>query len=370
MLDPEPEETCRRVCAGLVRGEGEWALEGNAATLLRHMVREQGLSGLASLALDHGRLVLPPDARSGIRNDWATAVHRCMLLDAECTRFGRIAMQRVSGTPRLSPPLLLKGAAVARRYPNPSVRTYVDIDLLVPADEVRDWARCLRQAGYWAPEPEVSAVAQRLREGAEFQNVLAPGCSIDLHSSLFVEGHARELGYAILANHSEPSPFPGILQVGVPAQVVVLALHLAHHGAADRRLIWYRDLIELGTAETLEAALALAREHGVEWALEDALREVDHLCKGTVGGLQDEPGRPFGMASVHRLQQPEYLRHIALVRELGVRAGARYALSRIDPRRFTGPDGSFDRSAARDWLGSAVRRARRTAWTRVLRRYR
>lgn len=52
---------------------------------------------------------------------------------------------------------------MARRYANPSTRIYVDIDLLVPANEVRAWAALLGEAGYWAPTPNIRAVERRYR---------------------------------------------------------------------------------------------------------------------------------------------------------------------------------------------------------------
>lgn len=110
--------------------------------------------------------------------------------------------------------------------------------------------------------------------------------------------------------------------------------------------------------------------HDVRWALEHALLAVENVLERPAWQPHAIPVPPFGMASVHQLGRPEYLRHLALFRDLGLVAGGRYFASRLDPRRFTTPDGGFDRSAARTWLTQAAVRARSTPWTNGWRRRR
>lgn len=361
------DDTCRRVCRDLVADRGPLALDGTAAVALRHLLREQGLSGIAAVAVDADQLRVPAAVREGIRQDWTSALHQSLLLDGECSRLGRLAAQHP-----LSPPLLLKGPAVARRYTNPSTRTYVDIDLLVPANQVRAWATLLGHAGYWAPTPEIRSVERRYREGAEFTRRSDTGHqhSVDLHTCVFVERRARHVGYTALAARAEPQAFPGLLQAALDVQLVILALHLAHHGAADHRLIWYRDIIELSDPTTVQAARTFAARHDILWAVEHALLAVEGILGHPAWQAQTIPVPPFGMASVHQLGRPEYLRHLALFHDLGPIAATRYLATRLDPRRFTTPDGTFDRSAARAWLTQAAIRARSTPLSKDSRRRR
>jgi hypothetical protein len=327
------------------------------------MAREHGLSGLAAVAMHAGRLTLPEDASCGIREDWAAAMRRSFALDRVCGVVGRLAQE---GRSALSPPILLKGPAVAQRYRNPSLRPYVDVDLLVPAREVRAWSEALGQAGYWAPSPDIRIVERRYSEGCAFTHRLE-GHQVDLHTSLFVERTARELGYEVLAETAEASCFPGILQTALPVQLVVLALHLAHHAADGHRLIWRRDFIELGESGAVERARRFAEEHRVGWALEAALDSAQRLVGCRTWDAHPSAATAFGLASAHRAGRTEYLRHLAVFRDLGAVAGLDLLASRLDPRRFVVPGTGFDRSAARSWLRRTARRARYTPWSRLWR---
>lgn len=350
-------------CCALVADLPTEAVEGRAAVALRHLAREHGLSGLASVAVADGRLELPDAVVDGIRQDWAAAMHRSHLLDGVCGTLGRLARRR-----RLSHPILLKGASVARRYQNPSVRTYVDVDLLVPAPEMPAWAAALAREGYWAPAPDVRLVERRYREGCAFIHP-GGGHQVDLHTSLFIERRARDLGYLALAEAGEASCFDGVLQSPHHVQLVVLALHLAHHAASDHRLIWSRDFIEMGAPEVVGHARRFAHRHGVEWALEQALSKVEGLLGSPRwGALAPGPAR-FGLARAHQSGPTEYLRHAAVGRELGPIAGLTLLASRLDPRRFIVPGRGFDAGAARFWLRGAWVRARRTPWADLWRNW-
>lgn len=360
---------CQAVCQDLMADRLPTPMDGQAAGALRHILRDHGLSGLASVAIEDGRLAVPAPARQGIRQDWIARMHHCLLLDQECAQIGRAVEAQLGGG--LSRPLLLKGAAVAARYRNPSLRGYADIDLLVPVGEVRPWQRFLTSRGYRAVAPNVTAVEQRLQEGCAFTRYTdAAEFSVDLHTSVFVERRARELGYPILARSAGPSAFPGILQTAPEAQLLVLALHLAHHIRPDHRLIWYKDFCELGERDTVERARRFAEANQVEWALEGALRAVEEALGMPVWNASPTPAQHFGLARAHQLDRTGYLHHVALVRELGPLAGLRFLCTRIDPRRFVVPGRGFDWPTVRAWISNTARLARRTPWTEVVRRRR
>lgn len=82
------------------------------------------------------------------------------------------------------PSRVLKGAALAQSvYPDPSLRLYVDIDVLVPSSRFDDVARMLASSGAnrARPEPRPGFVA-RFAKAASFQR--PDGIWIDLHRTL------------------------------------------------------------------------------------------------------------------------------------------------------------------------------------------
>ncbi len=361
------QETCAAVGAAIVAGRPPPHVSGAVATALRHFLRVHGLSGLAYSRIQEDGPFVPKAAAAGIRQDWATAQAWSSQVDRESERLGQAAMNETLAD-TLSSPILLKGAAVARRYRDPPVRTYLDLDLLVPPEEVRQWATVLMDRGYWAPPSEIFATARRYQEGVSFlQNAADGALSCDLHSCLFVERRARSLTYTALVPYTEPSPFPGLLQLQPAAQLVALALHFVHHYINVRRLVWIRDFLELGQDRVIRDARSLSSDKDVRWALEAALLAAEQVLGRSTwkAGLPQRDRHSYrGLASMHEMEGPNYLHHLALVRELGPADGFSYLLSRVAPQRFARPGDRVDWMAARGWASKAMRRMLRTPWSR------
>lgn len=356
MKDTEASARCRAACVDLTAGREPGPLAPVEAVALRQLLRVHALSGLGAAALETGALRVPDRVGAGIVSDWRSAQATAAELDRECERIGAAALSMGAG---LRAPIVLKGPAVARRYRDPPVRTYSDIDLLVATEEMRAWAEVLVALGYWGPPPELAMAERRYQEGVAFgRRAGATQLICDLHGCVFIERRAREFTYPDLAPHSQPGPFPGLLQPTPAAELVVLALHLAHHDSAVVRLIWIRDFIELGQPTVVVAARELACRHDLGWALERALAAAEDVI-GKPRWAASPPGREsFGLASVHQEGRTQYLRHLALAHELGVPAALRYFASRISPRRFP------DRGTAGVWIRLAGRRMRATRWLR------
>ncbi len=354
------ERRCLVACADLAAGRAAGEVGDGDGRLLRHLARTHGLSGIAAKAMAEGSLRVSAAVASGVERDWADARHWASLLDRETARLGRAALSACASG--LSKPLLLKGAAVARRYLDPSLRTYTDVDLLVPQAEFEQWAEVLSGLGYRGPTAEIKAARRREREGVSLVlDAAGVAVSCDPHACLFVERRAREVTYAVLAPLSEPSPYAGLLEPSLAAQLLVLALHLAHHPRGAWRMIWLRDIVELASPPTVELARALAAAHHVGWALERALAATEELLGRKAWSAVPPPAEPFGLARVHQRRRAGYLRHAALVTELGPMAGARYFVSRVGPRRFgSGP--GIDLVAWWTWARRAVRRFAATPW--------
>jgi len=144
-------------------------------------------------------------------------------------------------------PLLVKGYAAARLYPEPALRPYGDIDLLVRPEEA----------------PAAAAATHPLR---------GEGCPVDLHGKLGELGEPEEV-----ARRAERIPL-GETEVRVPGaedHLRFLCRHLFEHGAW--RPLW---LCDIGAA--LEA-----RPAGFDW---------DYFLAGT---RQDALACALGLA--HRL---------------------------------------------------------------------
>lgn len=356
----------REACENLTAGRAVLPVAGVEAQALRQLLRVQGLSGVAARAIEDGSLELPEGVANAVTQDWRVSRAWCEELDRECERVAAAALEAQAAA-GLSAPVLLKGRAVARRYRDPAVRTYVDIDLLVPVGEIRAWSDLLRRLGYWAPEPEVEATRRRYQEGVSFTSGGGHGSfSCDLHGCLFIEQRARGLTFVEVAGRSKASAFPGLLEPGLDMQLVVLALHLAHHTKDTWRLIWLRDFLELATPDAVESARSLARAYDVGWALELALHATEtvlHMPRWAAS----PPKELSLLARVHQVEGSGYLRHLVLARDLGPRAGAWYLWSRVTPQRFVKPDG-LDRQALKGWVRRVARRGRTTAWFASLRR--
>jgi hypothetical protein len=266
----------------------------------------------------------------------------------------------------------MKGPAVADRYAMPGLRTYEDIDLLVPSGQFPRWEAFLASLGYTPPD-EAYAVTQR-GYGHHVALTRAWGDTnfdCELHRFVSFERRVRGLDYEALAAFTEPSHFPGLLQLHVDAQIVLLAVHWAKHASAGRRLIWLRDFIELATPDAVASARVIARDHDLSWALERALYDTEQLLGSPVWNASP-PDAPesFGLAAMHDVEEPGHLFPLALMRELGPVGSVKYVVTRFDPRRFIVPGKGFDWKAFRGWVAKQIRLAGSTPWSRLFRRAR
>jgi hypothetical protein len=351
--------------ARLAAGRHPGTVPDAESSTFRALVEVHGLGGLAVRALKDGRLVLPDEVANGIRADWLAARRWSAALDLELERIGR----RVLGEAGISQPILLKGPAVARSYADPSARSYGDLDVLVPREEVGRWGRVLTSLGYEVPDPWLYRDSLRFEHHVVFPRPMpARDMLCEVHTRIFMERRARSIGYGALAEHSEPSPFPGLRWCRAPAQLVVLALHLLHHRSDTRRLIWLRDLIELGDPATVAEARTLADRLGVRWAVERALWGAERLLGESRWGAARPPRSGFDLVGVLGLGDTGHLYQLARARDLGPVEGLRYLLSRLDPRRFTGAKTGSRWGDARAWVREHLAQAATTPWARGLRR--
>lgn len=188
-----------------------------------------------------------------------------LVLDESCRRIARHL------TAAGQPFIMLKGATIAGwLYPDPSQRTYVDLDVLVPpADEERVVA-LFAEIGF---SPLLSAGTRDLLSPEEQPLRNGIGVDVDLHTALKGVRLPREEAWPILWAATESWDWAGtpVPALAPPARALHLALHLAQNGLADGKAA--QDL-RLGIARVEHETWTAAAE------LADRLRATDAFTAG------------------------------------------------------------------------------------------
>ena len=233
------------------------------------------LIGTCSRALSEGRLRLPQPQSQALRDAEAVSALRSALLRRELAAVAPPLAEAIG-----APPIALKGPAIADRfYPDARLRSFADLDLLVPRDDLGAAQVALGRLGY--------REKVELREGFGATH----GHDVHVHRSLGrqradIELHWRvgddPLGSALDhgALAAGASPADGETAVAYPAppdQLLVCSMHLL----SDRlkRLAWVEDIRRISLAleepawrESFERARAL----GLLWVLHRALDYARH----------------------------------------------------------------------------------------------
>lgn len=250
--------------------------------------------GACVLALSEERLILPERDASSLRDAHAVSALSAALVARELPAVAAAIAQATS-----APGIVLKGPAISDRlYPDPGLRPYNDLDLLVARESLEDARAALSAIGYQA--------RIQFRPGFE----VAHGHTLDLvravgRKSVHVEVHWRvsddRLGEAIshasLSEGAEPVPgVPSAAYPSLPDQLLVCALHLMSH--REKRLAWLEDVRRLNLAATeaeWDAGFRRAEQLGLLWVLNRALDYAERYLGLTVArpiGPGEPP--PFG----------------------------------------------------------------------------
>lgn len=188
-------------------------------------------------------------------------------------------------------PMVIKGAALADRYPEPGLRPMDDVDLLVRPHEHREAAEILRRAGWQTTR----------RQGPEYSLSLAhpamPGLPVDLHCELAVRA---EQVFRFKARDLWESPLPLTLfgaQVTVPEPELELLLLATHAGKPFHnfdRLVWAVDAaVVISDAGSRSAPIEwnrvaeLSRRAAAGSALAVLLGQAERLGAGSPAGLRE-----------------------------------------------------------------------------------
>jgi hypothetical protein len=293
--------------------------------------------GSAAAALDANRLVLPAAEAQVVRDAQAVVALRSALMRRELTLIAEPLSQAVE-----TPPIVLKGPAIADRfYPDPRLRAFADLDLLVPRKRLGDAVAALEGLGY------TERVELREGFGATHGHDVHMSRRIGQRSA-DVELHWRVGDDAL----GEALTHEALLEAGVPAgaasachypapgdQLLVCSMHLL----SDRlkRLAWIEDLRRVSLAldesawrRTFERARALGLLWVLDRALDYAAHHLDYRRARPLSAGEPPPWGPLRAveeldlrASLHlgRLaalpwrRRPRYLRDVLIPSRAGLR---------------------------------------------------
>lgn len=198
--------------------------------------------------------------------------------------------------------ILLKGAAFARwLYADGAPRAYVDVDLLVREDAVREAEECLRRLGYgrlWQP-----ADAPADRPIASHWRRPDGGPPIDLHWALPEADAESTAQWDVLAPGVEWLELADgeVQMLGEVARCVMVALHAARHAGLPRPAADLERALRLAGEATWAAAAELARRLDAAEAFSAGLRT---LPAGTVMAESLGVPPPSSTRGVLLLQAP------------------------------------------------------------------
>ncbi len=226
-----PGTSTRLPCEPL--SEREWS------QLARKVGRER-LSGLLMAAIGDSAFPVTRGQHAEARAFDTRIAARCLSLEALVVRVERLLGG--SGVPVR----VLKGPAVARLdYPDPRLRPFVDVDVLVPAAGFDTAARCLSEAGlrraYPQPRPGFD---RRFGKGANFR--LPDGTGVDVHRTFAMGPYGLRVRLDDLWQAPEPFVLGGRRLQAMPVEARLL--HACYHsvlGDWPRRLIPQRDIAQL-----------------------------------------------------------------------------------------------------------------------------
>lgn len=243
--------------------------------------------------------------------------------------------------------LLMKGPEVAARYPDPALRPYRDLDLLV--DDAPAAHRALQAAGFaptgnWAPHVDLHHLQPLCRPGLPI--------AVELHSAPHFPDGLRAPALSELLRDAVPARFgDGIVEAPSPAAHTLI---VAAHAWAHAPLAHIGQLVDVAllAAETdAEQLEALARR----WRC----ARLWHATQATIGALLDD-GAQMPLAA--RICAP----HLSAVRERTL--GERHIEELTSPL-FGLPVAGAPAQTARV-LARRLRRGDEETWSHKLRRAR
>lgn len=210
-------------------------------------VEYQRIPGFLAAAIADGRFAATPAQDRQSREQHVTSVSLVLLLEGMLLQVAD-SLER-SGTPYR----VLKGAAYAHlAYPDPSWRSYGDVDLLVRSQDFDRVGSGLTALGATRRYPEPRpGFDRRFSKGASF--VMPSGLELDLHRTFVSGPFGLTIELSDLFSTGEEFEIGGRrLTALAPEERFIHACFHAMLGRATPRLSALRDVAQLALAEALD----------------------------------------------------------------------------------------------------------------------
>lgn len=206
-------------------------------------------------------------------------------------------------------PVVLKGPAVAARYPDAGLRPMDDIDLLLPGSQHEAALDALRHAGW-----EVIRPSGRDRYDSILRHLDVPGLHLELHYGLVARfERASDVDAMELWRRRVEIDCLGTPAFGLPVaeELVMLCAHAAKPYHCFDRLIWIADLAmvtawcaEQGIAVDWSAVEALAATYGCRTPVAAALTLARHAGVDAPREMFPLPEKGWRAAALRALADP------------------------------------------------------------------
>ena len=218
------------------------------------LVKRQRLTGFLAEATRADSFAMTPHQRDELFEVHGFLVRRVLLLESVLVEVVRHLEALGIGH------RVLKGAALAHTvYPDPAVRPYVDIDVLVPSSDFDAAVEGLIASGATRvrPEPRPGFVS---RFGKSVELTRPDRVSIDLHRALAPGAWAVLMNPADMFDTHIDVQLLGFSVHGLgPAERFMHACYHATVGSQELRLIALRDVVQSALAPDFDERAAVAR---------------------------------------------------------------------------------------------------------------
>lgn len=340
------------------------------------------LTGIASSASETGQLLLDPDQEKELRER-----HRAVMADALRIEQQLLRLYDAFTTDGIGV-VVLKGSAVAHTvYPDPAMRPFGDLDLMVSTTDWQAACRTLRRTGFTRDLPEPRpGFDERFGKAATHSD--ASGLQVDLHRTLVVGPFGLWLDPEVVLQHADTFELGGTAVPRLDATGMLLnaALH-AGLGTSSPLFLPLRDVVE--AARSPEVDWDLLRSWADKWRLSAPFAHAFSKASAILGASLPAEARAFSMGSSPRSERRAMRAYaerrlyggvaVATMAAIpGLRAKASYVFGLAMPRRefmaARATDGVRTSYVSR-WrvpVGWVVRRARsasRSEGTAALRRH-
>lgn len=329
--------------------DGEGVASAESAARLVDAALHHNLAGQLLGAASQGQLDLPAAEHQRLVEATAVRLVHGMRLRRELPAVIS-ALADACGRP----PLLLKGPAVADRlYPEPALRPFADLDLLVPRDRLDDAMRGLGEIGYESMVELRPGYAERFgHDRHAMRQVAGSRIEIEVHWRVGDDPVGSVLSHERLAARSEPLALEGSIAAvpDLPDQLLILAVHLLSDRA--KRLCWVNDIALLARALDDGAwaeAFDRADELRLGWVLHRALDYADaHLEVGRARPTRPQAPPPWGPLRAVEELDARAAPHLGRLLMLRRRDRARYLRAVLWPTA-SGLRGTVGLDAAPTW---------------------